>query len=486
MKRLKPILIASLLLVSLPLLGWAQETPKAEAFIGYSYLRSIPRDAPDANLHGFDFSLAGNVNNWFGIVGDLGYNKSANYIVDVTTLSYLFGPRFSYRGYEKVTPFAQMLFGGVRLNSAGQSENDFGMTVGTGLDLNINPHIAWRAIQAEYMLIRTSDHQNPNLNNLRFATGLLFKLGGAPKPPVVQKHPSATCSVDNSPIIQGGTANVTATLSDFDMTTVAYAWSATGGKVTGTGSSVVFDSAGVDPGTYTVTAKATDKAGDEATCSANVVVEAPPKVNHNPVVSCSVDRNSLIEGESTTVHAAASDPDGDPLTYSWTATSGGRVSGSGADVTFDSSSVPAGSSSTVTVVVSDGRGGTATCSSQIQVNPAPKPKPQPISCMSTGFPSSSARINNVDKACLDDVSLKMQNDPHSSLTITGYSDTTEKGAKMLPKKRADATKAYLVKEKHLDADRIEAQGAAPVKGANLEERKKNRRVEIVFYPEGSK
>ncbi|MGB7622161.1 MAG: OmpA family protein, partial [Terriglobia bacterium] len=93
---------------------------------------------------------------------------------------------------------------------------------------------------------------------------------------------------------------------------------------------------------------------------------------------------------------------------------------------------------------------------------------------------------NVDKACLDDVTLKMQNDPGSSLTITGFSDSSETAAKALAKRRAEATKAYLVKEKKLDANRIGAEAAAPVKGTTDEEKKKNRRIEIMFYPEGTK
>jgi len=482
----RSLFIVGLVLVLLPLSCWAQDTPQAEVFAGYSYIRVNPPGAPAANLHGVDFSVAGNVNNWFGVVADFGYARSHGYLVDVNATSYLFGPRFSYRGNEKVTPFFQTLFGGVRSSAAGVSENNFAMTVGGGVDINVHPNIAIRPFQVEYLMIRSSGE---TVNNFRYSAGVVFQIGshrGHEKAPVVPKHPTANCTVDNSPIMEGKTANVSAGVSDFDLDTVAYSWSTSGGKVTGSGSTVVFDSAGAAPGTYAVTAKVSDKAGDQAMCSANVVVEAAPKPNRNPTVSCSADRNSLIEGESTGVHASASDPDGDPLTYSWSA-SAGHVPGSGADVTFDSTGVPAGTTGTVTVVVSDGRGGSATCASPIQVNPAPpKPKPEPISCMSTGFPSGSARINNVDKACLDDVSLKMQNDPHASLTITGYSDKTENAAKLLSQKRAEAAKVYLVKEKQLDAGRIEAQGAAPVKGTNVDEQTKNRRVEMVFYPEGTK
>jgi long-subunit fatty acid transport protein/outer membrane protein OmpA-like peptidoglycan-associated protein len=305
------------------------------------------------------------------------------------------------------------------------------------------------------------------------------------KAPVVQAHPTATCTVETSPIMEGKSTNVTALISDFDLDSVGYSWSTNGGKVEGSDSTVVFDASGVSAGTYLVTAKVSDKKGNQAICSVNVVVQAAPKPNRNPTVTCSADRTSLIEGESTGVHASASDPDGDPLTYTWTA-SAGRVSGTGADVRYDSAGAPAGTTATVSVEVSDGRGGTASCSSSIQITAAPKPKPEPISCLSAGFPANSARINNVDKACLDDVSLKMQNDPRSTLSVTGFCDRSEAAAKALATKRAESAKAYLVKEKKLDASRIDAAGAAPAKGANAEERMKNRRVEIVFYPEGTR
>lgn len=305
------------------------------------------------------------------------------------------------------------------------------------------------------------------------------------KAPTVIPHPSATCTVETSPILEGKSTNVTALISDFDLDTVSYSWSSNGGKVTGTGSSVVFDATDVAPGTYQVTAKVTDKKNNQAMCSVNVVVQVAPKPNRNPTVTCSADRTTLIEGESTRLHALGSDPDGDPLTYSWTV-SAGRIIGSGTETTFDSAGVPAGSTVAVTVSVDDGRGGSARCSTSLQVNAVPKPKPEPISCLSAGFPTNSARINNVDKACLDDVSLKMQNDPGSTLTVTGYSDRAETAAKALAERRAAAAKTYLVKEKKLIADRIEARGASPLKGTSAEEKKKNRRVEMVFYPEGTR
>ena len=56
----------------------------------------------------------------------------------------------------------------------------------------------------------------------------------------------------------------------------------------------------------------------------------PPPVNRQPTVSLNCAKDSLLPGETTLTTATASDPDGDPLTYTWT-TSAGKVTGSGAD-----------------------------------------------------------------------------------------------------------------------------------------------------------
>ena len=52
----------------------AQSAPKGEVFGGYSYMRS------GVNFHGWNGSVTGNVNDWFGIVGDV---SGHYYSVDV-------------------------------------------------------------------------------------------------------------------------------------------------------------------------------------------------------------------------------------------------------------------------------------------------------------------------------------------------------------------------------------------------------------------
>jgi hypothetical protein len=69
--------------------------------------------------------------------------------------------------------------------------------------------------------------------------------------------------------------------------------------------------------------------------------------------------------------AAASDPDGDPLTYTWHSTVG-QISGSGAAVDLDTTGVPPARYE-VTGEVNDGRGGTASCHEEFNVEEPRQP-----------------------------------------------------------------------------------------------------------------
>ncbi len=101
----------------------------------------------------------------------------------------------------------------------------------------------------------------------------------------------------------------------------------------------------------------------------------PPPPNRAPAAACSADPSMVYlgSGDAVTVRVRASDPDGDPLNYSWTAT-GGNVQGSAAEVRWDSTGTQQGTY-TVTARVDDGRGGTASCAVDIRVEPRPNRAP---------------------------------------------------------------------------------------------------------------
>lgn len=108
--------------------------------------------------------------------------------------------------------------------------------------------------------------------------------------------------------------------------------------------------------TDTPTPSPTPTLSPEPTDTPTATPTVPPP-NQPPVVQqVYADADSVEEGQTVAIHCEASDPDGDPLQYSWTAT-GGQISGSGPSVTYVAS-VPPGSY-TVSVAVMDEHGSTS-------------------------------------------------------------------------------------------------------------------------------
>ena len=118
-----------------------------------------------------------------------------------------------------------------------------------------------------------------------------------------------------------------------------------------------------------------------------------------------------------------------------------------------------------------------------------KPKLEVIVCISGGFPRNLARLNNVDKACLDDVASRLRQDPRSRVVIVGYADITERYTDVTGRKRSESVKIYLLKERGIEEVRITAKSGGSKKpvdtGTSATARAKNRRVEVIFVPEGA-
>ena len=160
---------------------------------------------------------------------------------------------------------------------------------------------------------------------------------------------------------------------------LVYSWIQIAGPtvtITGTGANASFTApivtAGGDPNaqvTLTFALVVTDPNGASGTNSVNVLVA---NVNHSPTA---VAGNNLTvnEGSSVTLNgSASSDPDSDPLTYSWMQVSGPAVTLSGANTAFPQFTAPfvntAGATLQFQLTVDDGFGGTNTATTSVVVN----------------------------------------------------------------------------------------------------------------------
>src|ERR1700751_2376342 len=115
-----PIFLALSFILMAPV-ARAQEIPKYEVFAGPSYAREDLTDIKFINGLGWHASLDGTANSWLSAVYDFsGYYSSpkitlpglsAPVPIDSSTYLYLFGPRFTYRKWQRLTPFAEALVG---------------------------------------------------------------------------------------------------------------------------------------------------------------------------------------------------------------------------------------------------------------------------------------------------------------------------------------------------------------------------------------
>jgi hypothetical protein len=96
--------------------------------------------------------------------------------------------------------------------------------------------------------------------------------------------------------------------------------------------------------------------------------------------ACAVDKAAVREGSEDyiTANVSATDANGLPLTYQWTAT-GGSIDGSGPYVRWNSAGVGAGSY-TLTSRVDNGAGKAASCTANLTVQPKPAPPPPTMTC----------------------------------------------------------------------------------------------------------
>lgn len=213
MKLRKIRAVGSILLLGV--CAWAQEFPRAEVGVNYTYARYAP-SAPYSqghSLNGGGGSVTFNWNEYLGFKVDLqGYGSNeTNFVIPPNNVfpnglsgkvqgnlfTYLFGPQFKVRAHY-FHPFGHILFGAAHTNvyanafkkicqplpegcpiSKSPTADAFAMAFGGGLDIPVNKTISIRPAEFDYFLTR---FDNPftgtaNQHNFRYSGGIVFTFG---------------------------------------------------------------------------------------------------------------------------------------------------------------------------------------------------------------------------------------------------------------------------------------------------------------------
>ena len=174
-----------------------------------------------------------------------------------------------------------------------------------------------------------------------------------------------TCSdIAPSSGLAGMLLNFTATASDPNGDPLTYLWDFGDGSNSTQASPI---HSYVSAGSYSVSLTVDDGNSGTASCSALITISEPPPANQAPVCSAITPTAGQV-GSPVNFSATASDPDGDPLTYSWDFGDGLVSSASNPAHTFTTAGT-----FNVNLSVSDGRGASGACNAAVIIAAAPPP-----------------------------------------------------------------------------------------------------------------
>jgi len=481
--------------------AWGQLTPRFEVAGMFSYINFCPCTLRNFNELGATGSLAYNVNRWVGIVGEVGTYRFDRqvFVLDPTTntqvpatfsgnmQTYLFGPRLNLRRFDHFVPFAEVLFGAAHASSqmtGASAQGSFAMAAGGGVDVVLIRYLTWRFFEADYLMTNFSGpllSPSARQNNFRIGTGLVIRWAYPPAPPKPNHPPVAACSAAQPSVYEGTTAPVAihVNATDADNDALTYTYSATGGTVDGTGPDARWNPSGLAIGNYTVNAKVDDGRGGTASCATDVAVAKRP--NQPPVISCAPDSNPINAGQKVNIVSTASDPDGDPLNFSYV-TSGGQISGTGPTASFDSTGLAPGNYS-ITCTADDGRGGRTSAPTTVTVQEPPEIKQleSRLSLHDIYFPTAQPTVARPNggilpsqqktlEALVSDFARYLTFRPDAHLILAGHADIrgTKEYNMKLSERRVERVKSYLV-EHGVPADHLDTKALGEEHNMTAEE-----------------
>jgi hypothetical protein len=469
--------------------------PKDEIFGGYSWL--APNGYGDFGFKANDIVKGFDASNTFYLprFNNLGFvmDGSGHFDGGMTPLPptggnsgtaagfVLGGLQYKYHA-GLISPFVRALVGAANISPdcCGGTHWAFAGGGGGGFDLSAGQHFAIRLVQFDY-IYSTYAQKAPSphgdvWNNIRLAAGLVVNLGTYYTPPL-----SCAASASPAEVWSGDPVKVTTTGTNFNPKhTLTYGWTANGGKLSdGNAQTATVDTTGMAPGSYSATSTITDskmKKMNSATCAANFSIKQPQP----PQVSCSANPTTIAIGEPATITMTATDPQGWPMTYSWSST-GGQLSGSGTSATVSATNADAGNTITVTGTATDSRANLSTsCTAQVNVPPVVKCVNIEDwgECTFEKNPKKPWRVDNDCKDTLDKLSLRLQQMPNGKLNVVGYTDEKEVVSEQtLGSQRSVNVKYYLTTD---GPNKVDASRVQPRAGGT-----KGKATHFYFVPEGN-
>jgi len=224
----------------------------------------------------------------------------------------------------------------------------------------------------------------------------------APPPPPLPPTPSgnqppviSSMVAEKMQLYPSGNTEIQCIAQDADGDQLDFKWACTGGDFSGAGPIVIWK-APPNYGTYTITATVEDRKGGSAQASLTITVGA----NQSPQISSlTASPSGILYGGSTTLTCIATDPDGDVVRYSWSA-SEGSITGVGNKVTWKAPNK--GGNYNITVILSDGRGGETKGNVMVTVAAAVRTVTITPVAEETGTVSSENRADNSRTLAGDD------------------------------------------------------------------------------------
>jgi peptidoglycan-associated lipoprotein len=170
------------------------------------------------------------------------------------------------------------------------------------------------------------------------------------------------------------------------------------------------------------------------------VTTPPPPVNRPPTVTVQCNPCVVEPGQTSRLTAQATDPEGGPLTYRWTAPQGSFAPADAANTTWTAPNQD-GASVTATVAVRDNAGNETQASTTLLVRMAVR-----LEFEDVHFDFDRFNLRPDALKILDDAVTKLQANPNIQVTVEGHADAigTQQYNLALGERRANSARDYLV------------------------------------------